>query len=86
MTLGDLLSAVAGRAPFDVGATPAQADRASATVASVTSDSREVVRGSVFVALRGLKTDGAAFARDAITRLGGDEQLRGQGSCITLTL
>ncbi len=68
MTLGDLLSAVAGRAPFDVGATPAQADRAAATVASVTSDSREVVRGSVFVALRGLKADGAAFARDAIAR------------------
>ena len=68
MTLGELLSAVAGHAPFDLGATPAQADRAVATVASVTSDSREVVRGSVFVALRGLKTDGAAFARDAITR------------------
>ena len=68
MTLGDLLSAVAGRAPFDVAASAAQADHAAATVASVTSDSREVVRGSVFVALRGLKTDGAAFARDAITR------------------
>ena len=68
MTLGDLLSAAAGRPPFDVGATSAEADRTAATVVSVTSDSREVVRGSVFVALRGLKADGAAFAREAITR------------------
>ena len=41
---------------------------AASTVAAVTSDSRVVTRGSVFVALRGLQADGAAFARDAIAR------------------
>jgi UDP-N-acetylmuramoyl-L-alanyl-D-glutamate--2,6-diaminopimelate ligase len=34
----------------------------------VTSDSREVAAGSVFVALRGLNADGTAFARDAVAR------------------
>ena len=34
----------------------------------MTCDSREVVPGSVFVALRGLKADGVAFVRDAIAR------------------
>jgi UDP-N-acetylmuramoyl-L-alanyl-D-glutamate--2,6-diaminopimelate ligase len=69
MTLGDLLRATAGRVPFDahVGA-PVPDATAAATVVSVTSDSRQVARGSVFVALKGLKHDGAAFARDAIAR------------------
>ena len=69
MTLGDLLSATASRPPFDpeVAArlTPRSAARA---VISVTSDSRSVAQGSMFVALRGLKADGTAFARDAIAR------------------
>jgi UDP-N-acetylmuramoyl-L-alanyl-D-glutamate--2,6-diaminopimelate ligase len=69
VTLGDLLKATAGRAPFDVHTGMPLAARASAaTVVSVTSDSREVVAGSVFVALRGLKADGAAFAREALAR------------------
>jgi UDP-N-acetylmuramoyl-L-alanyl-D-glutamate--2,6-diaminopimelate ligase len=68
MTLGDLLRATAGRAPFDALASVPQVDRADAPVVSVTSDSREVARGSLFVALRGLKTDGAAFAREAVAR------------------
>ena len=69
MTLGDLLKATAGRAPFDARPQAPPIDRAAdATVASVTADSREVVRGSVFVALRGLKADGTAFAREAIAR------------------
>ena len=73
MTLGDLLAATAGHAP-DIALAGGRTgepnlDRAAnATVAAVTSDSREVSRGSVFVALRGLKADGAAFARDAIAR------------------
>ena len=66
MTLGALLRAVAGRAPFDAGGdSRAEADRAAATVASIAYDSREVTRGAVFVALRGLHADGAAFAREA---------------------
>jgi UDP-N-acetylmuramoyl-L-alanyl-D-glutamate--2,6-diaminopimelate ligase len=69
VTLGDLLKAAAGRAPFDAHAGAPLADSASAAaVISVTCDSRQVVRGSVFVALRGLKADGVAFAREAIGR------------------
>jgi len=73
MTLGDLLAATAGDAP-EITPAAGRADvthldrAADATVVAVTSDSREVARGSVFVALRGLKADGAAFARDAIAR------------------
>ena len=48
--------------------TPLTVRASAATVASVTSDSREVVAGSVFVALRGLKADGAAFTREAMAR------------------
>ena len=33
----------------------------------VTHDSRDVVPGSLFVALRGLKTDGRAFAAAAVS-------------------
>jgi UDP-N-acetylmuramoyl-L-alanyl-D-glutamate--2,6-diaminopimelate ligase len=67
VTLGDLLRAAGGRPPLTVQ--PSLSDRAAAaTVTSVTSDSRAVQPGSVFVALRGLKADGAAFARDAVSR------------------
>jgi UDP-N-acetylmuramoyl-L-alanyl-D-glutamate--2,6-diaminopimelate ligase len=38
------------------------------TVTSVTYDSRQAGPGSVFVALRGVKADGAAFAMDALRR------------------
>ena len=68
MMLRELLAAVAGRAPFDASVASASESAASASVVSVTSDSREVAPGSVFVALRGLKADGSAFARDAIAR------------------
>jgi UDP-N-acetylmuramoyl-L-alanyl-D-glutamate--2,6-diaminopimelate ligase len=69
MTLGELLRAASGRAPFDAG-TPllVQEPQLSAVVSAVTFDSREVRAGAVFVALRGFKADGLAFARDAITR------------------
>ena len=66
MTLGTLLSGAAGRGPIAAGAVAA--GDAARTVASVTSDSRDVVPGSLFVALKGLKADGTAFARDAIPR------------------
>jgi UDP-N-acetylmuramoyl-L-alanyl-D-glutamate--2,6-diaminopimelate ligase len=67
MTLGALLSGSAGRAPFEAPAELSERD-ATRVVASVTSDSRDVVPGSLFVALKGLKADGTAFARDAISR------------------
>ena len=38
------------------------------TVTSVAYDSRQAGPGSVFVALRGVKADGAAFAMDAVRR------------------
>ena len=69
MTLGDLLRATAGRAPFDAQGGVSLGDHAAAaSVTSVTSDSREVARGSVFVALRGLKADGASYIHDALAR------------------
>jgi UDP-N-acetylmuramoyl-L-alanyl-D-glutamate--2,6-diaminopimelate ligase len=69
MTLGALLAAVAARAPFDGHPGPALSERAAMSrVVAVTADSRAVAPGSVFVALRGLKADGAAFAREAIAR------------------
>jgi UDP-N-acetylmuramoyl-L-alanyl-D-glutamate--2,6-diaminopimelate ligase len=69
MTLRELIRAIAQRAPFD-GRVASQIPEpsASAVVSSVTSDSREVAPGSVFVALRGFKADGTAFTRDAISR------------------
>ncbi len=65
MTLGDLIrDARSVRVPglADAGGV---ADR---RVAAITYDSRDVVAGSVFVALKGEKVDGARFALDAITR------------------
>ncbi len=38
---------------------------ASAEIASITCDSRQVTRGALFAALRGVKTDGNYFAADA---------------------
>jgi UDP-N-acetylmuramoyl-L-alanyl-D-glutamate--2,6-diaminopimelate ligase len=69
VTLGELLSATATRPPFDAQIVPqVHAKSASRVVASVTSDSRSVAHGSMFVALRGLKADGTSFARDAVVR------------------
>jgi UDP-N-acetylmuramoyl-L-alanyl-D-glutamate--2,6-diaminopimelate ligase len=68
VTLGELLSATAGRAPFARQGLDLPDRISAATVSSITADSREVTTGAVFVALRGLKADGAAFARDAIAR------------------
>jgi UDP-N-acetylmuramoyl-L-alanyl-D-glutamate--2,6-diaminopimelate ligase len=60
---------VAGRAPFDASPLEsAPAKDATANVTGVTYDSRQAAPGSVFVALRGLREDGSAFARDAIGR------------------
>jgi len=65
MTIGELLEAITSALP----APPAIAgDRAglATTCTGVTHDSRRVVPGTVFVALRGLKADGSAFVPQAI--------------------
>ena len=64
MTLGELVRALPASnvGPDRLG------DRAAATVSGVAYDSRRATNGNVFVALRGLQADGAAFAQDAITR------------------
>ena len=46
----------------------AHADAATVAIHGIAYDSRRVGRGDVFVALRGLHTDGAAFARQAVER------------------
>jgi UDP-N-acetylmuramoyl-L-alanyl-D-glutamate--2,6-diaminopimelate ligase len=68
VTLGTLFTAVQDRAPFAGMAVrpPANADETS--VSAISYDSRQASPGSVFVALRGLQADGAAFARDALNR------------------
>ena len=68
MTLADLLASVRDRAPFTsaLGPPPAGAERIQ--VSAISYDSRQASAGSLFVALRGLNTDGTAFAQDAIAR------------------
>jgi len=64
VTLGDVLEVVR-----PVGGEQALEGRAaSQVVSSVAYDSRRVHGGAVFVALRGLKADGAAFAAQAVSR------------------
>jgi UDP-N-acetylmuramoyl-L-alanyl-D-glutamate--2,6-diaminopimelate ligase len=67
MTLGDLVSALVG--PSLLATAPVfPAHTAATPVSSVTHDSRRVTPGTVFVALRGLKADGAQFAPQAVAR------------------
>jgi UDP-N-acetylmuramoyl-L-alanyl-D-glutamate--2,6-diaminopimelate ligase len=47
---------------------PAAAAAAGTPVSAIAYDSRRVVAGSIFVALKGLKADGAAFVEQAIGR------------------
>lgn len=68
MMFGDLLAAVSSRAPFDTVRGAGVGTSGAAAVTSITSDSREVAHGSVFVALRGLKVDGTGFAKEALAR------------------
>jgi UDP-N-acetylmuramoyl-L-alanyl-D-glutamate--2,6-diaminopimelate ligase len=67
MTVRELLSAWAQAMPAsDRPVLPAPAAALDAPCAGVTHDSRQVRPGMVFVALRGLKADGAQFAPQAI--------------------
>ena len=49
-------------------ADPAQGETAIADVTGIAYDSRDVVPGHVFVALKGLQTDGSLFVRQAVER------------------
>ncbi|HXW07267.1 MAG TPA: UDP-N-acetylmuramoyl-L-alanyl-D-glutamate--2,6-diaminopimelate ligase [Vicinamibacterales bacterium] len=64
MKLGDLIRAVARRAP-GLGFTVPDGEVAARSVSSVTYDSRQVTPGSVFVALKGQVADGTTFVREA---------------------
>ena len=67
MTLGALAAAARTLAP-DSGGRVGRGPHAGATVTGITHDSRAVATGAVFVAIRGERFDGAAFAADAIQR------------------
>jgi UDP-N-acetylmuramoyl-L-alanyl-D-glutamate--2,6-diaminopimelate ligase len=67
VTLAALVASVRALAP-DASALVASSGRADAVVSSVTHDSRAVSRGSVFVAVPGLRSDGTLFATDAVGR------------------
>ncbi len=65
MTIGDAVDAV--RVLLAGNVMPADLEGARA-IADIVYDSRRVVPGSVFVALKGLKADGATFASQAASR------------------
>ena len=67
MTLGALVAAARTLAP-DARARVEQSGRQTAAVATVAHDSRAVSPGSIFVAIRGQRADGAKFAADAVKR------------------
>ena len=67
MTLGALVRAARTLAPESAGRVDA-AGKSEVSVGGVAHDSRAVSRGSVFVAVRGQRADGAAFAAQAIAR------------------
>jgi UDP-N-acetylmuramoyl-L-alanyl-D-glutamate--2,6-diaminopimelate ligase len=66
MTIDQLLRAVRPIVAFDDRALSVGHDALQRTCTGVTHDSRRVTPGTVFVALRGLKMDGADFAQQAI--------------------
>jgi UDP-N-acetylmuramoyl-L-alanyl-D-glutamate--2,6-diaminopimelate ligase len=66
MTVDQLLRAVKPMVAFDERTLVAGRGTVQHTCTGVTHDSRRVTPGSVFVALRGLKMDGADFAQQAI--------------------
>lgn len=65
MNVGDVLSSLRNITTSDMTVGDVAPD---AAVSAVTYDSRRAMRGSVFVALRGLKADGAEFAAQAVSR------------------
>ena len=65
MTLGDLIRSSRSLALHGLAGASGLSER---RVASIAYDSRDVAAGSVFVALKGVKLDGAKFAIDAAKR------------------
>lgn len=65
MTVADALRALA---PVAEGETRLDARALAVMVTAVAYDSRRVVPGAVFVALKGVKADGVAFAEQALSR------------------
>ena len=61
MTVAELLRAIDAESSVSAGT-------GRTNVTAVTYDSRQVRHGSIFVALRGARADGVAFARDALAR------------------
>jgi UDP-N-acetylmuramoyl-L-alanyl-D-glutamate--2,6-diaminopimelate ligase len=66
MTVRELLQASAQMLPQDARPTLPGAAALDAPCTLVTHDSRRVIEGAIFVALRGQQADGAAFAAQAI--------------------
>ena len=67
MKLGALTAAVRSLSP-DARARVERAGRGDVVITGVTHDSRAVAPGVVFVAIRGQRADGAAFAEEAVRR------------------
>ena len=67
MTLGELIAGARTLAP-DARARVERAGRQAVPVSGIAHDSRAVAAGSVFVAVRGQRADGATFAADAERR------------------
>ena len=67
MTWAELHGVLAGRGLIRADAA-LSAEAAAGVVTGIAYDSRQVAPGQVFVALKGLHADGAAFARQAIER------------------
>ena len=67
MTLRELIRSVAAHAGLDM-LLPRAEELAETPVSSVAYDSRSVSPNAVFVALKGLRADGTAYATDAIGR------------------
>jgi UDP-N-acetylmuramoyl-L-alanyl-D-glutamate--2,6-diaminopimelate ligase len=65
MTVGELLRVLGGATPHQGRPGAGAAHMLDVSCAGVTHDSRRVSAGTVFVALRGLKADGTAFAGQA---------------------
>lgn len=66
MTIRELLASLAPALPLEHVVAPVGEDRLDQTCAGVTSDSRKVTRGSVFVVIQGLTFDGTQFVDEAI--------------------
>ena len=67
MSVGDLLPRLSGVAPTPEAPVTAPAVR-DQLVTAIAHDSRDVARGTIFVAVRGQRFDGARFASEAATR------------------